>query len=153
MDEEQFTKKYGTLYEGLQLDMEENKRKSALLFPSLFIVRRLAFTAVVVWLDWFVWAQIAMQFASCVIMLIYFGHVWPFETHVITKLEMFNEVTTICLGYMMLCFTDWVGRAATRYMVGWVFIAVVCLHLLAHLIMLVRNTFMEFKSKRRSKAY
>ena len=56
VDDEQFTKKYGTLYEGLQLDMDEDKRKSALIFPFLFLLRRLAFTAVVIWLDWFVWA-------------------------------------------------------------------------------------------------
>ena len=133
--------------------MEENKRKSALLFPFLFLLRRLAFTAVVIWFDYFVWGQIAMQFSSCITMVIYFGFVWPFESHTITKLEIFNEIVAINLCYFMLCFTDWVSEANTRYLVGWVFIGVICSHLFTHLVFLLHNSFMVIKDKKREKKY
>ena len=81
VEEEIFREKYGTLYEGLQLDMQENKRKSALIYPFLFILRRLLFTASVIFMADFTWSQIALQFSACFTLVIYFGHVWPFESH------------------------------------------------------------------------
>ena len=60
VEDEQFTSDYGTLYDGLQLDLAKEKRKSALLYPSMFILRRLAFSlSVFVYAD-FSWAQIAI---------------------------------------------------------------------------------------------
>ena len=59
IDEEEFKRKYGTLYDGLQLDDSADKRKSALIYPFLFILRRLIFMVTVVWFDYFVWIQIA----------------------------------------------------------------------------------------------
>ena len=43
LEDEAFTKKYGTLYDGLEISVEENKRLSAIAHPFLFIVRRLIF--------------------------------------------------------------------------------------------------------------
>ena len=59
IEEEEFKRKYGTLYDGLQLDDSADKRKSALIYPFLFILRRLVFMVTVVWFDYFVWIQIA----------------------------------------------------------------------------------------------
>ena len=86
-------------------------------------------------------------------MVIYFGYVWPFESHTITKLEIFNEIVAINLCYLMLCFTDWVGEADTRYLVGWVFIGIICSHLFTHLVLLLHNSFMVIKEKKREKKY
>ena len=55
LDDESWTKKYGALYEGLQLSMEANKRKAALFFPFFFVIRRMAFMASVIWLGHFFW--------------------------------------------------------------------------------------------------
>ena len=55
VDEEEFKRKYGTLYDGLQLDDSEDKRKSAIIYPFLFIIRRLVFMITVIWFDYFVW--------------------------------------------------------------------------------------------------
>ena len=86
-------------------------------------------------------------------MIIYFGFVWPFESHTITKLEIFNEIAAVCLCYFMLCFTDWIERARTRYIVGWVFIGIICLHLSTHLTLLIYNSISVMKEKRRQKKY
>ena len=81
--------------EGLQLDMEEDKRKSALIYPFLFMLRRFAFMISVVFMAYFTWVQIAINFATSFTMIFYFCFVWPFESHRMTKLEIFNEVTAI----------------------------------------------------------
>ena len=75
--------------------MEENKRKEALIYPFLFMLRRIAFMISVVFMDHFTWAQIAINFATSFTMIFYFNYVWPFESHGMTKLEIFNEVTAI----------------------------------------------------------
>ena len=55
VDDDQFTTNYGTLYDGLELDRAKHKRKSALIFPFLFIVRRLAFILTVFSYNYFTW--------------------------------------------------------------------------------------------------
>ena len=108
VEEMVFREKYGTLYEGLQLDMEKNKRKSALVYPFLFIFRRLVFTATIVFMVHFTWLQISVQIASSLTLAVYFVSVWPFESIKLTKLEIFNELAAVIMCYFTLCFTDWV---------------------------------------------
>ena len=55
LDDENWTKKYGALYDGLQLSIEEDKRKAALFFPFFFVVRRMAFMTAVIFLNHFLW--------------------------------------------------------------------------------------------------
>ena len=106
-----FKERYGTLYEGLQLDMEKDKRKSALIYPFLFIFRRLVFVATIVFTINFTWLQVSMQFASSVAMLMYFVLVYPFESVKLTRIEIFNEIIAVFMCYFMMCFTDWVPYA------------------------------------------
>ena len=151
VEEHVFRKKYGTLYEGLKLDMEQNKRKHALIYPFLFIVRRLAFMVTVVFMASFTWAQISVQFASSLTMIFYYATVWPFENPMLTKLEIFNEVAAVLACYFMLCFTDWIGDPATRYSIGWLFIVLTCLHLGTHLALLIFNTYKTAKTKAKAR--
>ena len=94
----------------------------------------------VIWLSHFFWSQIAIQFSASVASIIYLNYVWPFEEHLITKLEIFNEVISIQLCYVMLCFTDWVPKAQTRYYIGWFFIAVLILHICVYIFFLIVET-------------
>ena len=131
--------------------MQENKRKSALIYPFLFILRRLLFMASVIFYADFTWSQIALQFNSSFAMVIYLGHVWPFESHSITRIEIFNELASILLCYMMLCFTDWIPTAQMRYKLGWVYILVISMHLGTHLVLMIKNTYITAKEKARER--
>ena len=55
MDDEEFKRKFGTLYSGLNLDMDENKRKFGLFFPFFFVIRRLMFIAAAILFENFLW--------------------------------------------------------------------------------------------------
>ena len=151
VDEEEFKRKYGTLYDGLQLDDSEDKRKSAIIYPFLFIVRRLVFMITVVWFDYFVWLQISTQFALCIMMIMYLGFIWPFKSAFITWMEITNELAVLLLCYFMFTFTDWIPKAKTRYLIGWIFIAIIVIHLSVHLAVLIRSTFIEMKRKAKDK--
>ena len=85
--------------------------------------------------------------------MIYLGYVWPFESNFITKMEIFNEIAAIMLCYIMLCFTDWIPRASTRYQTGWVFIGLICTHLSIHLGILILNSYFNAKQKAKQKIY
>ena len=115
LDDPLFARKYGALYEGLKLEMKENTRAYGLFDPAFFILRRIFFVFAAIWMDNFLWGQLAIQFACSVTLVIYFLQVWPFEDPMITKLEVMNEVTTVLLLYHMFIFTDWVSDATTRY--------------------------------------
>ena len=78
LEDEAFSKKYGTLHDGLKFSKEENKRLSAIAHPFLFIVRRLIFVFFIIRMENIVWSQITLQFACCIFMIIYLGHIWPF---------------------------------------------------------------------------
>lgn len=73
-------------------------------------------------------------------MIIYFGHVWPFENHKTTKLELLNEVVTLILCYFLFCYTDWVAEATTRYLIGYAFILIIIILLLIHLSIIAFET-------------
>ena len=107
----------------------------------------------VVFMAHFTWAQIAINFATSFFMIFYFCYVWPFESHQMTKLEIFNEVTAIQLCYFMMCFTDWVPSTQTRYALGWIFIVIISLHLGVHMTILLYNTYTILKRKAKEKYY
>ena len=151
VEEEQFTSDYGTLYDGLELDAAKHKRKSALIYPFLFIFRRLAFSLSVFAYADFAWAQIAIQFASCLTMLMYLGFIFPFESDFVNRIEIFNELAGLLLCYFMFCFSDWIPEATMRYLVGWAFILMVCGHLSTHLVIVARSTFQELKETFKAK--
>lgn len=55
LDDEEFKRKFGTLYEGLNLDIKENKRVSGLFFPFFFVLRRVLFVVAAIFMEHFLW--------------------------------------------------------------------------------------------------
>ena len=82
-------------------------------------------------------------------MIIYLLYWWPFYTKIFTKIEVFNEVTTLLLLYHLNMFTDWLPMAKTRYLMGWSFIAVTVVNLMFHLGSMLVNTVGNLKMKGR----
>lgn len=129
--------------------MEKGNRKSALFYPFFFILRRIMFVVSAIWLNNFVWSQIAIQFLCSTTSVIYLLHAYPFDEYKFTYLEVGNEVTSVFLLYCLLCFTDWVPLAETRYTMGWVFIFVIGANLAVHVIALCKNKVLLAMDKRK----
>ena len=153
MDDANFSQKFGALYSGLNLDKKDSKRKSGLFFPFFFVLRRLLFFVAAIFLQQYTLFQLAIQFFCSTTMIIYLGYWWPFHTPLFTKIEIFNEVTTLLLLYHLFMFTDWIPMATIRYLMGWSFIAVTVMNLMFHLGSMVVNTVGNLKKKVRKVHY
>ena len=147
MDDEDFSNKFCALYSGLNLDEKDSKRKSGLFYPFFFVVRRLLFFVAAIFLQDFLWGQLAIQFFCSITMIIYLLYWWPFETPFFTKIEVLNEVTSILLVYHLFMFTDWLPLAQTRYIMGWSFITVTVMNLAFHLFNLISNSVSSMRMK------
>lgn len=51
-------------------------------------------------------------------------------------MEILNEMTTLCILYMVMCFSDFVGEPATRHKCGYMFIGVLATFVVIHLLFL-----------------
>ena len=80
-----------------------------------------------------------MTFACATTSVIYLLQLWPLSTPGAVLLEVFNEATIVVLTYHMICFTDFVPDANTRYPVGYSYIAFASASLLIHILIMMTN--------------
>ena len=99
LDDEKFKKVWGDLYEGL-----DTKRRVTLLFPVIFIAKRILFNMFVFYLT-NATAQIMCMLHVSLGISCFLVHVRPFEEPLINNLEIFNEVMTVFILIEMLLFT------------------------------------------------
>ena len=137
-----FEIKYGALLEGVKQD-RDSWRGVVLFIPAAHFVRRIIFAATIVfWYDFF-WGQIACQFAVSTIMIIFLQWFRPLDTKFANKIETFNEVSNVVTFYILMCFSDYVGKADTRSTCGVYFIVYMSLFIAVHkFLRLVKNKFM-----------
>ena len=76
--------------------------------PAIFFIRRLTFSIAVVYGPKHFWAMVGSQFAISIAVLIFVIHSRPFDTKLAFAFEVFNELTTFFVLYMILCFSDFV---------------------------------------------
>jgi len=81
---------------------------------AFFLGRRMAFIASVIFLDSFLWAQLAIQIMISVFMIIFLLTFWPLETFFAVRMAVMDECTVLFLSYAMMCFTDFVPEPETR---------------------------------------
>jgi len=89
------------LIDGLRPD-----RKSSLIYPILFIERRVAFILVIMLFMDFFMVQIVFQVGSTMGILCYLLHYRPFCERKAQLLEVFNEVCSLVAMNLVLAFTD-----------------------------------------------
>lgn len=70
-----------------------------------------------------------------------------------TNMETFNEVISVIIVYILICFSDWVPNPETRNDCGKVFIAVVGFYVLVHIYQLLADIFGRCRFKLRKMHY
>ena len=140
LGDDDFKKRYGDIYEGLVLSKKPNKRLTALFYPFWFVMRRLIFSLVVIFLDTYFWYQILIAMVCGMINICYLCKFKPFSDRKILRLEIMNEVTNMVLLYHLMMFTEWVPEAKTRYAIGWSFICFFSANIFVHFSLLVYDT-------------
>ena len=139
LKEERFKNSYGAGLAEVSL-IKKVAPKSILAFPVTFFGRRIIFAWSAVYLEDFLWAQLAMHMMISVFMVIYLRWYKPMESPLANRMETFNECTTIFLIYCLMCFTDFVPDEETRSKIGLFYIGVNLFHILVHLVFLALAT-------------
>ena len=100
-DDEVFSARYGAFYDGLRTD-----RKSSLLFHIIFLIRRFAFTMMAVYAADYLFVQIWVLLGTSTMQLAYLFVCRPFESEFMNNIEIFNELTTIVLTYVLIALSE-----------------------------------------------
>ncbi len=117
-------KSVSALFEDLNV-----KSRGALLFNAFFIVRRLLFVFICIFMKEWPFLQIIILFYQCLLMLIYLGSVKPFIHSYMNNLEKFNEITILAVSYHLLVFSDYVESLEIKFYCGYSIIALTCFNI------------------------
>jgi len=114
LKEKEFDETWGDFYEGLN-----EKSKWALMYNYVFIIRRFLFVfTAFYWYD-LVSIQIGFFVLTTEFYCMYLIHARPFTSKSATLQEIFNELTIFFVSYHMICITDFVRDAGTKFGVGY----------------------------------
>ena len=115
-------------------------------YPVIFFARRLIFVWSVIYLQDFLWAQLAIQTMTSVFIVQYLLWFWPLESAFAVKMEVMNECTIVLMSYGQMCFTDFVPEPETRSLIGFYYIGITLANVLVHLIFLALATCISLKN-------
>ena len=114
-----FMDRYGSIYD--MVDLRHYKR-SALLWSIFFLGRRILFAIGAIFLVNYPTFQIHLFIFPTVAVLMMVGLAEPLPTPFENKQEVYNNFTILVLQYCLLCFTEFVPKAETRYNMGYLMI-------------------------------
>lgn len=134
LEDEDFQKKFGDVYEGLK-----PTQKSVLAFPVYFIVRRILFMVAAFMLIQYVILQTGMMLVITLVAVVYILHTAPFESPLMNKLEVMNECATLILIYFLICFTEITDSTADKYQIGFLFVGGTILCISIHLYFIISD--------------
>ena len=101
----------------------------------------------------FIWGQIAIQFLTSTALVILLGWFQPLDSTFANRMELLNELTTMCILYMVMCFSDFVGDPATRHMCGFIFIGVLGTFLAIHVYFIAVSIYKALRHLIRDRYY
>ena len=145
--DEDFDKKYGATLDGLRKD-----RYSSIAYYIIFILRRLLFAIVAILAPHNLAVQIFTLIFTCMVQIVYLI-VWkPFEEPLMHRLEVFNEITSTLLCYVLFCFSPanlYYEDSLLEY--DLTFVGFIAINVLVHLGLLSKNSFISVKGKIKAK--
>lgn len=139
---EEFDAKFGAPLDGLK-----KERKSSLIFPVYFVIRRVSFALVSITLFNHVILQLAIHWAMSTFAFGYLATFMPYEDSLTCRLDIFNEMVTILVIDICFIFTPLDPDAQRQYRFGYVFIAVVVLCIGTHVYFLLRDPINQLKNQ------
>ena len=144
LGEARFKKKYGAGLEEISL-IKKVSPKSILAYPVIFFGRRLVFALSAVYLEDFLWGQLAIQMMISVSIVLYLKTFKPLDSPFSNRMEVLNECTVIFLVYFLMLFTDFVPDPENRNKIGRYYVRVNILHMIFHLVFLFLATCYKLK--------
>lgn len=124
---------YKTLYYGLKKNHERN---AAVVHPLMFMIRRIVFALVIVFMDEIMYWGVLVVMFSCLLMLAYVLHEQQWQDRIINRQHTFNEIITYILCVLLLLYSNFV-EAKTRDMLGFVLIGICFLFVIVNTIIII----------------
>ena len=147
LKEPEFEEKYGEVYAGLNAE-----KKSTIFFAVFFLMRRYIFVITICFtLFWQVWLQISLQMILSLASACFLINFSPFEESLPLQLEIFNEITTVLLLYLVACFTEFVHDVHTHVLIGYAFLFFMIGNMGVHLFFLLRSSIKDCMRNYRKK--
>ena len=141
--DEVFEERYGAVFEGLRTD-----RRSSLMYPFIFCMRRILLTFVVIIMADNFLVQLLATIFTVLLQFWYLVSYEPFKEPLMLKLEMFNEITTLVLLYNLMCFSAAnIALTESESTLDISFMVLLCGNLCVHLFFLFRDTCVASKRK------
>lgn len=79
--------------------------------------------------------------------MIYLVYYRPLESPFTNRMEVFNECCCVLLMYHIMCFSDFVPRAATRNGIGFGFIVTIFANVAVHLFFMIQESYGRLKQR------
>ena len=80
--------------------------------------------------------------------IIYF---YPMEDNFTNRMEIFAEITNLCLMYHVMLFTDFVGDPSYRYGIGYSFVGFMGLFIAVHMFLMIKDLFKQCQQSAKKK--
>lgn len=151
LGDKKFEATWGSPYEGLRTDS-----RSVLFFPIFFLLRRYVFTASAFWVNEHGNMQINILILLTLISTAYLVAFKPFNSVLLQRLEVFNEVTSFALLYTCIYFTPYFDieeHQEIRSDLGWVFNGFMVMNMSVHLFFLGRSSYLDCKKRGRARQF
>ena len=140
-DEKKWRSRWGSALEGMDTKphpyTKRYDKRWAVFFPTFLLLRRVAF--VVAGMSQNLTFQLLTLLASIMTSSVYLIALMPLEEDRDSKLEVFNEMTSLILLYHLVCFSDIVPQHHIRYNLGYPYISVAFINIAVHLVLIVRE--------------
>ena len=132
---ETFQKRFGELVMELKL-----RDRMTLMYPVLFMARRLAYAAILINLLAHNYFQVQLVVVKAFLFMLYIGSLRPYESKLANFVEFFNEVVSTLCAYILVTFTEYVPDAQTRYEYGWLIIVAIMCMIVVNLVIICYST-------------
>ena len=146
-----FQNKYGSIM--LTVHPTKNTPLVQMMYPLIFLSRRLIFTLSAVIIIDFLWMQFFLQFTVSVAHVIYLMWYYPLEDNFTVLIEVFNECICIMQTYFMMLFTDFVPSAETRNDLSFFYVSIIFFYIAIHVYFLVKDFVNGLRLKLKQMAY
>ena len=120
LNSESSRRRYGDLYLGLQ-----TRERTALVFPFVFMMRRLIYAGILVYWSERNYFQIQTIIFKCSLIMIFTGYMRPFNRRLANNIELINDAFIVVCSYFLIIFSPLVSDAQTRYISGWPIIGLI----------------------------
>ena len=130
-----FKKRFLPVYEMLNL----RHGKATMLWPLMFMVRRALFVVAICALIQQTANQIFLFIIPTIASMAILAGVNPLESRPINRLEIFNSIMILMMGYCLMSFTPVVENPQSRYLMGFVMVFFTGLNILFNIVAVSLN--------------